>query len=66
MALVPAIEDLHDLDWKAVRDAVRSIDRSRMRATVEGFEVCSTRRAALACCSTAIAPTPTTRRSRLA
>lgn len=37
---VPAIEDVHDLDWNAVRDAVsRSLDRSRMRATVEGFEV---------------------------
>jgi Calcineurin-like phosphoesterase len=36
---VPAIEDVHDIDWNAVRDAVsRSLDRSRMRATVEGFE----------------------------
>lgn len=38
-APVPAIEDVHDIDWNAVRDAVsRSLDRSRMRATVEGFE----------------------------
>jgi hypothetical protein len=35
----PTITDVHDLDWDAVRDAVsRSVDRSRMRMTVEAFE----------------------------
>jgi hypothetical protein len=37
-APLPAIEDVHDLDWAAVRDAVSRADRSRMRATVEAFE----------------------------
>jgi hypothetical protein len=35
----PIIEDVHDLDWEAVRQAVaRAIDRSRLRGTVEAFE----------------------------
>ena len=39
VAALPTIEDIHDLDWTAVEAAVaRSRDRSRMRATVEGFE----------------------------
>ena len=36
---LPIVEDVHDLDWEAVRQAVaRAIDRSRLRRTVEGFE----------------------------
>ncbi|HVF84062.1 MAG TPA: metallophosphoesterase [Sphingomicrobium sp.] len=38
-AVLPLIEDVHDLDWERVREAVaRCIDRSRMRTTVERFE----------------------------
>ncbi|HVF82757.1 MAG TPA: hypothetical protein VM913_01110, partial [Sphingomicrobium sp.] len=36
---IPAVQDVHDLDWAAVDEAVtRSRDRSRLRATVERFE----------------------------
>jgi hypothetical protein len=36
---IPAVEDVRDLDWAAVREAVSpSAIRSRMRATVEAFE----------------------------
>ena len=36
---LPAIIDVHDLDWPAVHDAVaRARERSRMRQTVEAFE----------------------------
>ena len=36
---IPAVQDVHDLDWTAVGEAVtRSLDRSRLRATVERFE----------------------------
>ena len=38
-AALPLIENIHALDWGGVREAVsRSVDRSRMRATVEEFE----------------------------
>jgi len=36
---VPVVIDVHDLDWPAVGEAVtRAMERSGMRATVEGFE----------------------------
>lgn len=36
---LPAVIDVHDLDWEAVHDAVaHARERSRMRETVEGFE----------------------------
>ncbi|WP_324808416.1 metallophosphoesterase [Sphingomonas sp. LY29] len=39
IAALPEIQDVHDLDWAPIGEAVtRSSDRSRMRATVEGFE----------------------------
>jgi len=38
-AAIPAVEDVNDLDWAAIQNAVsRSVDRSRMRTTVERFE----------------------------
>jgi len=38
-APLPVIEDVHDLDWEKVRQAVaRTLDRSRLRGTVERFE----------------------------
>lgn len=38
-APLPEIEDVHDLDWAAIGEAVvRSSDRSQMRSTVESFE----------------------------
>jgi len=39
-AAIPVVIEVEDLDWAAVGQAVaRAKDRSRMRATVEGFEI---------------------------